>query len=472
MGQIWSEVKETIIELNLGDKLLPWRNRDIAWFWVFLPAFLAYMYLLMGWINAKPPIGVVEIINANEMKKLFYLSSPSDVNTTMHIIADGMKWAEGPLWIIDPSSTPYLEYSDTIRNRLYRWDLGKGFFTVGKTITMHRAGCRTNATYCAEMYEPGANGLIRVHPRLRTVATKDKIDLITALHGERAIALFRENGTRSMIATHYQGHRFNSPNDLVYSPEGHLYFTDPPYGLYNNESKFLGHLQELNYSGVFMISVGDLQRSIETGQPTTNVRLLHSDMTRPNGLAFSPDFSKMYISNSDPAQPQWRVFDVTSSGALVNGKVFFDASSLVQNDCNERLAADAAQAASAGDGDGAGTDTGSGDQSSSASASKAGGEVASDANQPADTCSAAAMDMAVPDGFKVDINGNLLASGPGGILIISPQAELLGRLRLPLKASNLAFSDDGYVYITATDKILRMRVRTKSAPLGEHSGKR
>jgi len=187
-----------------------------------------------------------------------------------------------------------------------------------------------------------------------------------------------------------------------------------------------------------MISAGDLQTALESGQPTPNVRLLHDALSRPNGLAFSPDFSKLYVSNSDPLLPVIMVFEVSSSGALLNGKTFYDASAAFT--CNAATAAVSAEA---------------GTESS------------------ASTCDPAAdQSVGVPDGLKVDINGNVLASGPGGVLVLNPQGELIGRLLLPDKVSNVAFGGDGRLYITASDKVVRLRVRTKSAPRGEAVGKR
>ena len=446
MGQIISSVVATVVEMRLEDKLLPWRNPSIGWFALWLPGFVGYMYLLMGHINAKPSIGSIEVYSAAAMSKLFYTGSAKQLQTSIEVIAGQNVWTEGPLWVHDESSSlSYLLYSDTVLNKIYRWEEGRGFFTVGKTIHLHGSGTR-NATYAASMYEAGSNGLIGVHPRLLAKgAPSSSVDLLAAQHGDRAISLLRENGTRSLVASHYKGQRLNSPNDLVYSPEGHLYFTDPPYGLVRSSGggAVAPELQELGFSGVYMISAGDLQQALESGQPTANVRLLHDGLSRPNGLAFSPDFSKLYVSNSDARHPVIVVFDVSSmSGALANARVFYDGS--------------AAFSCAAGGAEVAGG---------------AGGAEGGDAG--AGVCdSAADSRVGVPDGLKVDIHGNVLASGPGGVLVLSPQGELLGRLRLPDKVSNLAFGADGRLYITASDKVLRLRVRTKSAPRGEQAGKK
>jgi len=446
-------ISQAIAELRLGDKLLPWRNASIAWFWIWLPAFGAYMYLLMGYINAKPYIGTIEVLDGVAMKALFYTDSAKQLRNSIEVIATQSRWSEGPLWMHDESaSLNYLLYSDTILNKIYRWEEGRGFFTVGKTIHLHSSGCKSNATHCSAMYEAGSNGLIRVHPRLLPASASASHDLLAAQHGERAIALLRENGTRSFIATHYQGRRFNSPNDMVYSPEGHLYFTDPPYGIMDAvHRRIVPDLQELNFSGVFMISAGDLQGAIESGQPTPNVRLLHDGLSRPNGLAFSPDFSKLYVSNSDRGQGQAviKVFDVSSSGALLNGKTFYDASAFFSCAASKKTMENDTS-----------VDV---DVKVQVQVEGEGGGQQCEADES----------VGVPDGLKVDIHGNVLSSGPGGVLVLSPAGTLLGRLLLPgTKVSNVAFGCDGRLYVTATDKVVRLRVRTKSAPRGEQLPRR
>jgi len=128
-------------------------------------------------------------------------------------------------------------------------------------------------------------------------------------------------------------------------------------------------------------------------------------MTRPNGIAFSPDFSKLYVSNCDEKSPYWKVFDVLDYGTVTNGKIFYYGTTLSESDDLKNK----------------------------------------------------------PDGLKVDTSGNLFATGPGGVLVFSPDARLLGRLRLDRKASNIEFGDDGFMYITATDAVFRVRTYAKAA---------
>lgn len=390
-----------IRSLNLEEKLSPRRNADIIWFYIFFPCVVAYFVILTNFINSKPTIGTIEIYDP-AFSGLLYAGKE------MEIITTGLDWAEGPLWVQDEAaSLSYLMFSDTIRNRIYKWEEGKGMFTVGKTIYVEKSGCRTDPAYCDAMYEPGSNALLR-----KDVSS---LDLIVCQHGERAVTLLRENGTRSGIATHYNGSRLNSPNDLVMSPEGHLYFTDPKYGLYDKARTLRG--VELEHSGLYMIRSEYLQISLQSGEPTDQVWLMDGSLNQPNGLAFSPDFSKLYVSNSDSTHPFWKVYDVSDAGLLKNGRVFYDASALYEKEC--------------------------------------GGTGADAAMQR--ICE----NYGAPDGLKVDIHGNLFATGPGGVLVISPEGKLLGRFRLDRPASNVAFGADGRLYITAQDLVARVWVKTK-----------
>lgn len=387
--------------LNLEEKLSPRKNADIIWFYIFLPCVVAYFVILTGFINSKPFIGSIEVLDPSFVALIY-------PGREMEIIAADLQWAEGPLWIQDDAaSLSYLMFSDTIANRIYKWEDGKGMFTVGKTIYVENSGCKNDLAYCAKMYEPGSNGL------LRRDAASSSLDLLACQHGERAITLMRDNGTRSAIATHFNGSRLHSPNDLVVSPEGHLYFTDPRYGLYDRNGQIQG--QELAHSGVYMIRSEYLQIAMQSGQPTDQVWLMDGTLGWPNGIAFSPDFSKLYVSNSDRTAPIWKVYDVADTGLLKSGRVFFDASELYKQ-CTQ-----------------------------------------GDANQSSDACDS----LGAPDGMKVDIHGNLFASGPGGVLVISPAGKLIGRFRLDRPASNVAFGADGRLYITAKDIIARVWMKTK-----------
>lgn len=395
---------DMLISLRIGDRLNPNKNPQISWCYAFLPALVCYFVVLTNFINSKPSTGSIEILHPS-FKSLIY------PKTDMEIIATGSIWTEGPLWIEDEStSLGYLLYSDTQLNRIYRWDGGKGFFTVGKTLHSEKSGCKIDKEYCDMMHEPGSNGLLRMNVALMPIAAQKSIDLLVCQHGERAISLIKENGARILIATHYNGKRFHSPNDLVWSPEGNLYFTDPIYGLMGKSGKNVG--KELDFNGIYMIRKDDIRESVLTGNVTNNIILLESEMSMPNGLAFSPDFSKLYVSNSDPKNAYWKIFDVSpNTGALSNGRIFFDANDLM-----------AVEKAKYGD---------------------------------------SRENYGNPDGFRIDIYGNIFASGPGGVLVFSPSGNLIGRFNLEKPCSNVAFGGDGRLYFTVSDTIVRVYIKTK-----------
>lgn len=286
----------------------------------------------------------------------------------IEVIAQGHEWTEGPLWI---ASENMLLYSDIPRNAIYVWKEGEK-----ATLYLKPSG------YLGENFtgtEPGSNGLIL-----------DKNgSLVLCQHGERQVAKMIspiEDPDTLFISLidQYNGKRLNSPNDAVYKSNGDLYFTDPPYGL---PQRIEDPEKELTFQGVYRLD--------EDG----NITLLTDELTRPNGIAFSPDEKTLYIANSDPAMPIWKAFDVNKNGNIGNGRIFFDATSMVPDE------------------------------------------------------------KGLPDGLKVDNDGNLFAAGPGGVLIFSPNGELLGKIRTGQATSNCAFNTDkSILYITADSYVLRVKL--------------
>lgn len=386
MSQILEAVLDFVKSLNLGEKLSPMKNKEIIWFYLFLPALILYVSFLSDYLNKKPIIGKIEVFDP-------LLSKYVNPNSQIEVIAKGLKWSEGPVWMKDDSQE-FLLFSDSIENKIYKWEEGKGLFTVGKTIYQEESGCYTDLKKCELLLEPGSNGLLPfVNPQ------DSSTHLLGCLHGERGVGFIHKNGSRFMIATHYKGNPLNSPNDLVRSFDGHIYFTDPTYGLSKKDGNFLD--KSLNHSGVYMIKSQFLEKSMMLGQPTTNIRLVENKLTYPNGLAFSPDYSKLYISNSDPLKPYLYVYNVTDEGTLQGGKIFFNFAEYYK--LNQNL----------------------------------------------------------PDGLKVDIFGNIFATGPGGVFIFAPEGKLLGRIFLDSAPTNIAFGGDGRLYITVRDFLARVRVLTK-----------
>ncbi|MFL5807438.1 MAG: SMP-30/gluconolactonase/LRE family protein [Roseiflexaceae bacterium] len=185
-------------------------------------------------------------------------------------IAGGFQFTEGPIWHPDG----YLLFSDIPANRIYKW-------RPGGDVAIWRAD------------SGNSNGL-----------TLDRAGrLIACEHGNRRVSRTEANGDVITLAGEYGGRRLNSPNDVVVRSDGAIYFTDPPYGITPEQ-------QEQPHNGVYRIL------------PDGALDLLAGDLERPNGLAFSPDESILYIDDS--AHRHVRAFDVRPDGTLANGRIFAD----------------------------------------------------------------------------------------------------------------------------------------------------
>ncbi|MEM8953410.1 MAG: SMP-30/gluconolactonase/LRE family protein [Verrucomicrobiota bacterium] len=292
----------------------------------------------------------------------------------IEVLAGGFLWLEGPVWVPDEESASggYLLFSDIPRNRVMKWEEG-----VGTAIFLEPAGFTGPGEYGGE---PGSNGLL-----LDQSGT-----LIFCEHGDRRVSMLPVGSGKMTLADRYQGKRLNSPNDAVIRSNGDIYFTDPPYGL---PERWDDPRRELEFCGVYRIS-----------KDTRELTLLADGMTRPNGIAFSPDETVLYVAQSDPEAAIWKAFPVLEDGTLGEGEVFADVTAM-------------------------------------------GAEL-----------------PGLPDGLKLDVNGNLFATGPGGVHIMSPDGTLLGRIDTGERISNVAWGDDGTVlYLTSDMYLCRVKTKTKGA---------
>jgi len=289
----------------------------------------------------------------------------------IEVLASGFEWSEGPVWV---ARGGFLLFSDIPRNLIMRWKEGEG---EGLSLFMKPSGYTGVAPYGRE---PGSNGL--------TLDRRGR--LVCCEHGDRRISQMEWNGGKQTIVDQYQGKRLNSPNDLVFRSNGDLYFTDPPYGLPGN---FDDPRRELAFCGVYRVAADG------------EVTLLTRDLARPNGIAFSPDESLLYVAQSDAARPVIMAYPLLEDGTLGEGHVFYDA-----------------------------------------------GPLADEAR-------------GLPDGMKVDRRGNVFATGPGGVLVLAPDGRLLGRIETEQLTSNCCWGDDDTVlYITADSYLCRIRTTTRGAP--------
>lgn len=285
----------------------------------------------------------------------------------IEVLASGFEWSEGPVW---DAKHARLLFSDIPANSIYSWTQAKGI-----ELFMKPSGYTGIADYGSE---PGSNGL----------AFDKQGRLILCEHGDRRIARLEPDGGKVTLADRYQGKRLNSPNDAVVHSSGDVYFTDPIYGL---PKKGNDPHRELDFCGVYRWSARD-----------GSVTLLSKELSRPNGIAFSPDEKTLYVANSDGARAIWMAFPVLPDGNAGAGRVLVDATPLARK--------------------------------------LRGG----------------------PDGMKVDRDGNLWATGPGGVNVMSPAGKLLGRIDIGEATANVAFGDDGStLYITADMYLCRVRTRAK-----------
>ena len=257
---------------------------------------------------------------------------------TMERVATGFKWLEGPIWA-DHS----LYFADIPGNRICKWTPGAGVSTF-----LEPSGYKGSEPYGGP--EPGSNGM--------TLDARGR--LTVAGHAQRDVYRFESlspTTTITVLADSYQGKRLNSPNDLVYKSDGSLYFTDPPYGLRSQKDD--DPEKQLKVNGVYRLPHA-LEQKAGAPPDRSALQLLVTDLTRPNGIAFSPDEKYLYVNNSEPKKI-WMRYRVKSDGSLTDAKLLYDAT----------------------------VDTRPG----------------------------------APDGMKVDEEGNIYSAGPGGSGYSHPQAN-------------------------------------------------
>jgi len=253
----------------------------------------------------------------------------------LEVLHTGMRWAEGPVYVADQQC---LIWSDIPNNRLMRW------CEVSGAVTIFRADSNF------------ANGNARdMQGRL-----------ITCEHRTRRVTRTEPDGSITVLADRFQGKRLNSPNDVVVKSDGTIWFTDPPYGI---SAAYEGGKAVAELDGCYVFRLDPRDGSL---------KIVADDFHRPNGLAFSPDESRLYIADSGfIGNPDWprhiRSLNVGEGGVL------------------------------------------------------SGGEVLTEVSPHA------------PDGFRVDIDGNIWSSAGDGVHCYTAQGDLLGKVLVPERVGNVAF---------------------------------
>ncbi|GCC52937.1 SMP-30/gluconolactonase/LRE family protein [Chryseotalea sanaruensis] len=219
--------------------------------------------------------------------------------TAVELLAEGFVWSEGPVWV---ESEKMLLFSDVPKNNIYKWTEKDGLseYLTPSGYTQIEEG---NAG-------EGSNGLL----------LNASGQLVICQHGDRRMAsmespLNNPSANFKTLAATFEGKRFNSPNDAAYNTKGELFFTDPPYGLSDQDND---KAKEIKFNGVYRLDRQGV------------VSLLVDSLTRPNGIAFIND-STFIVANSDKDKAKWYEYSIRQD-SIISGKVFYDATTSAQTE--------------------------------------------------------------------------------------------------------------------------------------------
>jgi gluconolactonase len=270
-------------------------------------------------------------------------------NAPVKQIVTGFEWVEGPVWFGDAGC---LLFSDIPNNRIMRWTPEVGVSTYRQPSNF-------------------ANG-----------QTRDREGrLITCEHGGRRVTRTESDGSITVIADSFDGKPLNSPNDVIVKSDGTIWFSDPHYGIMTD---YEGYKAEQ-----------ELPCYVYQADPATGrLEAVLTDFDCPNGLAFSPDESRLYVADTgimfaeDPVQ-HIRAFDVADDGGLGGGEVFHK------------------------------------------------------------------VNPGMADGFRVDTDGNIWSSSADGVHCVNPEGILVGKILIPEVVSNVCFGGRAkhQLFITATTSV-------------------
>jgi gluconolactonase len=206
--------------------------------------------------------------------------------------------------------------------------------------------------------------------------------LVSCSHGNRRVERTEHDGSITVLATHHDGKPLNSPNDVVVKSDGTIWFTDPAYGI---ESDYEGHKNVQEQAGCYVYCLDP-----KTGK----LKAVVTDMDRPNGLAFSPDESLLYVADSAASFSADRPHHIRSYKVGTGNKL-------------------------------------------------SGGKVL------------AVIDPGLPDGIRVDTDGNIWSTAGDGVHILSPSGVMIGKILTPKTPANVTFGGpkNNWLFIAATDSL-------------------
>ena len=277
-------------------------------------------------------------------------------------LASGFTFTEGPIWHPKDHSLLFSDMPGDVRRR----------YTPGS----------------------GVEEVMRPSNKCNGMTYDSELNLIVCEHVTSSLIRENVDGTREVLASHFDGKELNSPNDVVVASDGSIYFSDPWYGrmpVFGEERD-----RELGWQGVFRLPPGgdDIQLVVD-----------RDEFEQPNGLCFSPDESLLYIN--DTPRALIRVYDVNSDGSLSGGRLFFD-------------------------GIGSGV-----------------------------------IEEGIPDGMKCDELGNVWVTGPGGVWVISVEAEHIGTISIPENVGNLTWGGADWHTLFMPSSTSLYSIDTKVAPRRE-----
>ncbi len=282
-------------------------------------------------------------------------------NVHLETLYTGSRWAEGPAYF---AAGEYLIWSDIPNDRLLRYDETDG------SVSEFLKPCRNH------------NG--------HTVDREGR--LVSCEHRGRCVSRVEIDGSVTILADSYNGKRLNSPNDVVVKSDGSIWFTDPTYGI---DSEYEGDKADAEQEGSYVYRIDPASGAVTA---------MITDMVKPNGLAFSPDESVLYVADTGATHVEngprhLRAFHVGAGGALSGGDVLA-------------------------------------------------------------TC-----DTGLFDGFRIDIHGNIWTSAGDGVHCLTPQGELIGKILTGEVVANVEFGGikRNRLYICATTTLRAVYLNTRAA---------